>query len=97
VRREVPADLLKIAESPRDVHADDPRWGYRYDQAWQFVESIQQGKAKAPTFVDGARCQAVLDAALESSETRSWVQVGQDRILQADSQSAFLGHEQEAD
>jgi len=97
VRREVPANFLKIAGSTRDVHADDPRWGYRYDQAWQFVESIRQGKPKAPTFADGARCQAVLDAALESSETRSWVQVGQDRILQADSQSAFLGPEQEAD
>ena len=98
VRREVPLEFLKIPGSPRDVRADDPRWGYRYDQAWQFVESARQSKSRAPTFSDGARCQAVLDAALASSETRSWVQVGQDRILQADSQSAFRrSHEQEAD
>ncbi len=76
VRREVPVEFLKIQGSIRDVHADDPRWGYRYDQAWQFVESVRQGKSRAPTFADGVRCQAVLDAALELSETRSWVRVG---------------------
>jgi predicted dehydrogenase len=75
-RREVPAELLKIPGSPRDVTAHDPRWGYRYDQAWQFVGSVRMGKARAPNFVDGARCQAVLDAALASSESRGWVRVG---------------------
>jgi predicted dehydrogenase len=76
VRREVPAEFLKIPGSPRDVQADDPRWGYRYDQAWQFAESVRMGKPRAPTFTDGERCQAVLDAALESSETRTWVRIG---------------------
>jgi predicted dehydrogenase len=75
-RREVPMELLKIPGSPRDVAAHDPRWGYRYDQAWQFVESVRLGKSRAPTFTDGARCQAVLDAALASSESRVWTQVG---------------------
>ncbi len=75
-RREVPAELLKLPGSPRDVAAHDPRWGYRYDQAWQFVESVRMGKSPAPTFVDGARCQAVLDAALASSESRAWTRVG---------------------
>jgi predicted dehydrogenase len=75
VRTKVPAEFLKIAGSPRDIQAHDRRWGYRYDQAYQFVESVRQGKSRAPTFADGARCQAVLDAALTSSETGSWVAV----------------------
>jgi predicted dehydrogenase len=75
VRRDVPEEFLKIPGSPRDIHAHDPRWGYRYDQAWQFVESVRLGKARAPSFADGARCQQVLDAALVSSETREWTRV----------------------
>lgn len=75
-RMEVPPEFLKLAGSPRDIHADDPRWGYRYDQAFQFAESIRLGIAQAPTFADGVRCQAVLDAALESSESGQWVQIG---------------------
>lgn len=69
----VPPEFLKLPGSPRDPAAHDPRWGYRYDQAFQFVESARLGQARAPSFADGARCQAVLDAALESCETRHWV------------------------
>ena len=64
---EVPHAQLKIAGSPRDVMAHDRRWGYRYDQAFQFVESVKRGETRAPSFADGVRCQAVLDAALESA------------------------------
>ena len=74
-RQEIPVEFLKIPGSPRDVNADNPRWGYRYDQAWQFVESVRLGKSRAPTFADGAKCMAVLDAALASSESRTWIQV----------------------
>jgi predicted dehydrogenase len=72
---DVPHDFLKLAGSPRDVMAHDRRWGYRYDQAFQFVESVQLGQARPPSFSDGVRCQAVLDAALESARTRGWVEV----------------------
>ena len=72
---DVPDALLKLPGSPRDVHAHDRRWGYRYDQAFQFIESVKLGQARAPSFADGARCQAVLDAALESARTRRWVEV----------------------
>lgn len=74
-RLDVPEEFLKIAGSPRDIHADDPRWGYRYDQAFQFVESIRLGQSRTPSFADGVRCQAVLDAALESSASMRWVDV----------------------
>ena len=84
----VPEEFLKVPGSPRDVAPagpaeapdenlyatdDDPRWSYRYDQAFQFVDSIRRGKSPAPSFEDGLRCQRVLDAVLASSATRSWV------------------------
>jgi len=72
---EVPAQFLKLAGSPRDIHAHDPRWGYRFDQAWQFVESVGMGQSRAPSFADGLRCQAVLDAALASAASKQWVNV----------------------
>ena len=72
---DVPEQFLKIANSPRDVHAHDRRSGYRYDQAWQFVESIRMGQTRSPSFADGVRCQAVLDAVLASAASRQWVNV----------------------
>jgi len=74
-RREVPAEFLKIEGSPREVQAHPPRWGYRYDQAVQFVDSIRKGRAVTPTLHDGVRCQAVMQAALESCETGRWAEV----------------------
>jgi predicted dehydrogenase len=71
----VPADFLKLSGSPRNVDAHDPRWGYRYDQAWQFVESIRMGQTRSPSFADGVRCQTVLDAVLASAASRQWVNV----------------------
>jgi predicted dehydrogenase len=72
VRVEVPSQFLKLPGSPRDIHAHDPRWGYRFDQAWQFVTSIREGQSPAPSFADGVRCQTVLDAALASAASRQW-------------------------
>jgi predicted dehydrogenase len=72
---DVPEEFLKLPGSPRDMMAHDRRWGYRYDQAFQFVESVKLGQARAPSFADGVRCQAVLDAALESARTKQWVEV----------------------
>ncbi|HTT65341.1 MAG TPA: Gfo/Idh/MocA family oxidoreductase [Bryobacteraceae bacterium] len=72
---DVPQEHLKLPGSPRDVHAHEPRWGYRYDQAFQFAESVRLGRAQAPSFADGVRCQRVLDAALASARSRRWVDV----------------------
>lgn len=74
-RVDVPEKFLKLPGSPRDVHAHDPRWGYRYDQAWQFVESVRMGQTRSPSFADGVRCQSVLDAVLASVASRQWVNV----------------------
>jgi len=74
-RVEVPAEFLRVPGSTRDPHAGDPRWGYRYDQEFQFVENVRRGQSRAPTLLDGMRCQAVLDAAIESSRERRWTSV----------------------
>ena len=71
-RVDVPQQFLKLAGSPRDVQAHDRRWGYRFDQAYQFVTSVRQGQSPAPNFTDGVRCQRVLDAALASAASRQW-------------------------
>ncbi|PYT18242.1 MAG: hypothetical protein DMG59_04910 [Acidobacteria bacterium] len=76
-RCEVPTEFLRLPGSVRDVHDGDPRWSYRYDQQFQFVESVRLGRSRAPTLLDGVRCQAVLDAALESAQTRKWIKVAQ--------------------
>ena len=74
-RCDVPADFLRVPNSPRDPLQDDPRWGYRYDQAFQFAESVRLGKSRVPSFLDGARCQAVLDTVLQSARSSHWVEV----------------------
>ena len=70
---DVPVEFLKLAGSPRDIHAADKRWGYRFDQAYQFSESVKQGVSNAPSLEDGVRCQKVLDAVLASCASRSWI------------------------
>lgn len=72
---DVPPEFLRLQGSTRDVSQHDKRWGYRFDQAFQFVESIKAGVAHAPNFRDGVRCQAVLDAVLESAAAGRWVEV----------------------
>jgi predicted dehydrogenase len=74
-RLDVPEEFLRVPGSTRDPHTDDRRWGYRYDQEWQFVENVRLGKSRTPTLLDGVRCQAVLDAALESAKGRCWTRV----------------------
>jgi predicted dehydrogenase len=74
-RVEVPTEFLRVPGSTRDPHAGDPRWGYRYDQEFQFVESVRLGQSRSPTLLDGVRCQAVLDAAIESGRERRWTSV----------------------
>ncbi len=71
-RTPVPDAFLKLEGSPRDIHAHDPRWGYRYDQDYQFLESIRIGMVREPSFRAGVECQAVLDAVLSSCESGAW-------------------------
>ena len=52
--------------------------GYEHQfisQAADFLAAVADDKPAWPDFVDGLRCQEVLDAALESAERRAWVKV----------------------
>lgn len=69
----IPEEYWKPSGSPRDPRAGDPLVTFRYDQAWEFVSAIREQRPCSPDFHDGARAQAVTDAALSSAETGNWV------------------------
>jgi predicted dehydrogenase len=73
--RPVPDDLLTVPGSPRNPHEGDPLQGFRYDQSFEFVQAIVEGRPASPDFFDGSRAQAVMDAILLSAERRQWVDV----------------------
>lgn len=47
---------------------------FRYDQAFEFVDAIRSQRPCVPSFHEGVRTQAVMDAAVRSAETRQWVE-----------------------
>ena len=69
----VPREFWTWPGSPRDPQAGDPLVTFRYDQAIEFVNAIREQRSCSVTFHDGARAQAVMDAAVRSAETRQWV------------------------
>ena len=69
----IPREYWTCPGSPRDPAAGDPLVTFRYDQAWEFVDAIRSQRPSVPTFHDGARTQAVMDAAVRSAETKQWV------------------------
>ena len=73
--RRLSDEWLKVAGSPREVGAGDPLIQFRYDQAFEWISAIREGRPAIPSFYEGARCQAVIDAILESAESRRWVDV----------------------
>lgn len=71
----VPEEFLKVPGSPRDPHAGDPLVTFRYDQNYEFIDAILNQRPCQPSFNDGARVQAVMDAAVQSARDRRWVDV----------------------
>ena len=69
----VPKEFFVWPGSPRDPGVGDPLISFRYDQAVEFINAIREQRPCAITFHDGARMQAVTDAALKSAETGQWV------------------------
>ncbi len=74
-RVELPESEWKLPGAPRALSEGDPRWSYRYDQAFQFIQAIRQQKTVNPSFESGYRTQEVLDAALKSAKSRRWEEV----------------------
>ena len=71
----VPEEFLKVPGSPRDVRGGDPVIAFRWDQNYEFIDAIVNKRPASPSFVDGARCQAVMDAAVKSDEQRAWIDI----------------------
>jgi predicted dehydrogenase len=73
--RQLTEDWLTVPGTPRQPGEGDPLLVFRFDQSFEFISAIREGRQAVPSFYDGARCQGVIDAILESAETRQWVDV----------------------
>jgi predicted dehydrogenase len=71
----VPKEFWTVPGSPRDPGAGDPLVTFRYDQAWEFIDAIRSQRPCVPSFHDGVRVQAVVDAAVKSAEARQWMEL----------------------
>jgi predicted dehydrogenase len=71
----VPVEFWKLAASNREAGKGDSSVVWRYDQDVEFVTAIQQNRDALPSFDDGVRCQAVIDAVVKSATERRWVDV----------------------
>jgi predicted dehydrogenase len=69
----VPDEFLTLPGARRKPKEGDPTTVWRYDQALEFVTAIQEKRECQPSFYDGMRCQAVIDAVVRSSAERRWV------------------------
>jgi len=71
----VPREFLVYKNSPRDPSKGDPLATFRYDQDFEFIDAIRNNRPCSPSLLDGARAQAVMDAALVSEREKRWMDV----------------------
>jgi predicted dehydrogenase len=71
----VPTEFWKVSGSTRVAGEGDSSVVWRYDQEVEFIRSIQEDRDAAPSFLDGVRCQAVIDSVVQSVAERRWVDV----------------------
>ena len=71
----VPREFWTWPGSSRDPSVGDPLVTFRYDQAFEFLDAIRHQRQCVPSFHDGARTQAVMDAAVRSAEAQAWVKI----------------------
>lgn len=64
--------------SPRDPAAGDPLATFRYDQDFEFIDAIANGRPCRPSLLEGVRAQAVMEAASVSAREKRWVDVADD-------------------
>ena len=72
---DIPREFLVWPGSPRDPLQGDPLATFRYDQGFEFIDAILNQRPCRPSFREGAMAQAVMDAAIVSSDQRRWVDV----------------------
>ncbi|MBT5926866.1 MAG: Gfo/Idh/MocA family oxidoreductase [Verrucomicrobia bacterium] len=69
----IPSEFWAWPGSPRDPNVGDPLVTFRYDQAFEFLDAIQNQRACVPSFWDGAEALRIMDAAVLSSKESRWV------------------------
>jgi predicted dehydrogenase len=70
---DIPKEFLVWPGSPRDPSQGDPLVTFRYDQSFEFIDSILNNRPATPSLLDGANAQAVMDAAVLAADERRWV------------------------
>ena len=73
--RRVPADFLTLPVPPATRKKATRSQTFRFDQAWEFVCAIREGRDCVPSFYHGMRAQVVAEAILEAAASRKWVDV----------------------
>jgi predicted dehydrogenase len=73
----VPEEFLVWPGSPRKAREGDPLVTFRYDQDFEFIDAIRNQRPCVPSLLEGVRVQAVMDAMVQSSAQRQWVEVAQ--------------------
>jgi predicted dehydrogenase len=70
----VPREFLTLdgSEPPAGV---DPLLAFRWEQSQEFVDAIRNGRACVPSFHDGVRAQAVMDAIVRSAAEQRTISV----------------------
>ncbi len=72
----VPREFLTYPGSQRPLDEGEPTTVFRYDQDYAFIQAIISGDYNTiPSFFDGMRAQAVIDAVLQSAQERRWIEV----------------------
>ncbi len=71
----IPESFWTWPGSPRNPHEGDPLVTFRYDQMFEFLDAIRHQRPAYPSLHHGAKTQAVIDAAVLSSEEKRWVDV----------------------
>lgn len=71
----VPEEFLKWPGTSRNPFTGDPLVTFRYDQDFEFIDAIHNNRPCQPSFLEGARVQAVMDATLLSAKEQRWVDV----------------------
>jgi predicted dehydrogenase len=74
-RVDVPREFLTWEGSKRNPQEGDPRITFRYDQGIEFINAIRDNRPCRPTLQAGVMAQVVMDAAVESANSRRWVDV----------------------
>lgn len=76
----VPAEFLKWPGSLREIGAGDPLTTFRFDQDFEFIDAIRNQRPCQPSFLEGARVQGVMDAALLSARESRWLDVPHEEV-----------------